>query len=276
MQRRLAVLGAEAKTKGEEDKAKVDAKIKAVKDGFETAGKVVELVSFAGFGGPAAIGEVAGGGSAALKGGLELGGKGVSLIGSTVEFIMTEMYKEDIEKAKQAIEKAKAAETNARKMDAELSITGSMLSIEGQVDQLAGAMGSLAAALRARKDYFASLGAESDKATGNKAGGKMSQYLAYVSQAMESKSHLETALSAANSASTVFATQNNAMAAHRRYAYVADSAGVWDDRARLRDADGPDLEQMRAARTFVENFAKAATAQLAVISNVISSLPAAE
>ena len=274
MQRRLGVLAAEAKDKGEEEKKKVEDKIQAVKDGFETAGKVVELVSFAGFGAPAAIAEVAGGGSTAIKGGLELGGKGVSLIGSTVEFIMTEMYREDIEKAKQAIEKAKAAEAHARKMDAELSITGSMLSIEGQVDQLAGAMGELAAALRARKDYFAALGAETDKATGSRSGSKMSQYLAYVSQAMESKSHLDTALSAAKSGEGVFAEQNNAMAKHRRESYVANSAGVWDDRARLRDEDGPDLEAMRAARGFLDNFTKAATAQLKVIDGVVASMPA--
>lgn len=166
---------------------------------------------------------------------------------------MTEMYSEDIEKAKQAIEKAKAAEAHARAMDAELSITGTMLSIEGQVDQLAGAMGELAAALRARKDYFAALGAETDKATGNKSSGQVSQYLSYVSQASESKSHLETALSAAQTGEGVLATQTNAMTEHRSYYYVADSAGVWDDAARIRDADGPDLEQMRAARTFLSN-----------------------
>jgi hypothetical protein len=103
-----------------------------------------------------------------------LAGKGTSLIGATAEFIMTQMYKEQIEKAKQEIEKAKVAETLAKKMDAELSITGSMLTVEGQLEELSGAMGQLALALKAREDYFAKLGAETDKATGNKPGGKIS------------------------------------------------------------------------------------------------------
>jgi hypothetical protein len=274
LQRRLAILGAKAAVQGEAEKQKIDDEINSVKTAFETAGKVGELVAFAGFGGPAAVAELTGGGATALKGGLELGGKGVSLIGSTVEFIMSEMYKEDIEKAKQTIAKAKAAEAHAKHLVAEFSITGTMLAVEGQLDQLAGAMGNLALALRARKDYFASLGAETDKATGNRAGGKISQYLAYVSQAMETKSHLETARTAATTGEGVLAVQNNVIRQHRRYAYVADSAGVWDDRARLRDPDGPDLEAMCEARSFLDAFIRAANAQLAVISRVLGSMPA--
>jgi hypothetical protein len=195
------------------------------------------------------------------------------LIGSTAEFIMTEMYKEDIQKAKQEIEKAKSAEEHARKMDADLSLTGSMLQVEGQLEQLSGAMGKLALALKARKDYFAALAAETEKATGAKPGGKISQYLAYVSQANETQSHIETAQSSANSALGVMNTRISEMVKHRSYAYVADSAGVWDDRARLVDADGPDVELLRAARDGLEAFLKSADKQLAVISRVTASLP---
>lgn len=275
MQKRAAVLAVEQRAAAEADKTKIDEKIKAVKDGVETVGKVIEAVSFAGFGGPAAVAEVAGGGATAIKGGLEIGGKATGMIGTAVEFIMTEMYKEQIEKAKQEITKAKTAEEHAKKMDAELSMTGSMFQIEGQLEQLSGAMADMALALRARKQYFAELGMESDKATGTKAGGKMSQYLAYVAQATETKSHLETANSSARNGLSVMNEQISAMSKHRRYRYVADSEGVWGNR-RFEDGDGPDLEQLKAARDGLDGFLKASTAQLGVIDTVIGSMPRPE
>jgi hypothetical protein len=276
LQKRAGVLALDAKAAGEAQKQAIDDKIKAVKGAFETAGEVVGAVSFAGFGGPALATEIMAGGSGAVKGGLEVAGMGTSLVGSTVEFIMTEMYKEQIEKAKQQVEKAKVAEAHARQMDAELSMDASMLAISGQLDQLQGAMGDLAVALRARKDYFATLGIAVDKASGNKAGGKMSQYLAYVSQAHESKAHIASALSAAESGAGVMQTQVSAMARHRTYAYVADRYGVWDDRARKRDGEGPDLAQLRAALETLRTFQTAAKARLAVIDSVIGSMPTAE
>lgn len=272
VQRRLAVLGAEARQKGETEKKEIEDKIAAVKGYAETAATVVSTVSFAGFGGPAAIKEIAGGGAGIAKGGLELGEKGLGLIGGTVEFIMTEMYKEDIEKAKQAIEKAKAAEEHARKLDADLGEIGGKLQIEGQVDQLAGAMGELAAALRARKDYFAKLGSDTDKAA-SRGGNGVSQYLSYVSQAIECKSHLASGLSAAGSADSVLATQNSAIASHRRTYYIVDAEGVWGNRNQ-RDPDGPDLEMLQAARALIGTFTKAASAQLTVVESVMRSLPA--
>ena len=274
MQRRAGVLAVEAKGKAEKEKAEIDEKIKAVKDGAETVGKVISVVSFAGFGAPEAITAIGEGGAKALKGGLELGDKGTGLVGTAAEFIMTQMYKEDIQKAKQEIEKAKTAEEHARKMDADLNLTGSMLTVEGQLEQLSGAMGQLALALKARKDYFAKLGTETDKATGQKPGGKMSQYLAYVSQANETKSHIETAKSSANSGLGVMNTQISEMVRHRTYYYVADSAGVWDDRARKVDAEGPDLELLKAARDGLSGFLKSADKELQVMDRVIGSMPA--
>jgi hypothetical protein len=273
MAKRAGVLAVEAKTKAEKEKTEIDEKIKAVKEGAETVGKVIEAVSFAGIGGPAAIKEIAEGGSGAIKGGLEIGGKSTGLIGSTAEFIMTQVYKDQIQKAKQEIEKAKVAEESARKMDAELSYTGSMLQVAGELDQLEGAMGQLATALKARKEYFAKLGSETDTATGGKPGGKISQYLTYVSQANETKSHIETAKASAVTGSGVMTTQINAMKAHRNYAYVADSAGVWDDRARKVDGPGPDVNQLDGARGTLSSFLKSADEELVVINSVIGSLP---
>jgi hypothetical protein len=273
MQRRAGVLAVEAKGKADKEKADIDEKIKAVKDAAETVATVISVVSFAGFGAPEAITAIGEGGAKALKGGLELGEKGAGLVGTTAEFIMTQLYKEDFQKAKQEIEKAKTAEEHAKKMDAELSLTGSMLTVEGQVEQLSGAMGQLALALKARKDYFAKLGAETDKATGQKPGGKMSQYLAYVSQANETKSHIETAKSSANAGMGVMHTQISEMAKHRTYYYVADSAGVWDDRARKRDAEGPDLAFLKEARDGLNGFLKSADKQLQSIDRVIGSMP---
>jgi hypothetical protein len=273
MQQRAGILALEAKGKAEKDKAAIEEKIKAVKAGAETVGSVIKAVSFAGFGGPAAVKAIGAGGAGAIKGGLDLGEKGTSLIGATAEFIMTQMYEEDIQKAKQEIAKAKVAEEHAKKMDAELRLTGSMLTIEGQLEQLQGAMGALSLALKARKNYFAKLGSESDKATGKKSGGKMSQYLAYVSQANETKSHIDGAKASANSATSVMNVQISQMSAHRNESYVADAEGVWGNR-RYRDGDGPDLRQLIDARNAVNGFIKSADKQLEVINQVISSLPA--
>ena len=196
MQKRAGLLAVEAKEKGEKEQQEIQEKITAVKDGFETATKVIETVSFIGFGAPEAIEGIEEGGTKGIKSGLELGGKGVTLVGSTVEFIMQQMYREQIEKAKQEIEKAKLAETYARKMDAQLSLDASMYQISGLLDQLAGEMGELSLALRDRKNYFAKIGADIDKASGSK-GGSVSQYLLYVSQAYEIESFIHSADAAA-------------------------------------------------------------------------------
>jgi hypothetical protein len=275
MQKRAAVLATDARAAAEKDKGAIDEKIKAVTDGFEAVGSVIGAVSFAGFGLPSAVSDIAAGGATAVKGGLEIGEKATGVIGATAEFVMTEMYKEQIQKAKQEIEKAKAAETHAKKMDAELSLTGSMLTVEGQLDQLGAAMGEMAAALKERKAYFAQLGADTDKARGNRAGGAMAQYLSYVSQAAETKSHLETARGAATNGLGVMKTQIADIAKHREYRYVADAAGVWDD-ARKQDDEGPDLKQLRSGRFALEDFLKAADAQLKVVDDVVASLPKPE
>jgi len=276
MQRRAAALAADQRVAAEKEKTEIDEKIKAVKEGVETVGKVIEAVSFGGFGAPEAIGKIAEGGAEGLKGGLELGKGGTSLVGSAVEFIMTEMYKDQIQKAKQEIEKAKTAEAHAKKMDAQLSLEGSMLTVEGQLEQLAGAMGDLALALRARKDYFAKLGAETEAATGTKKGSGVEQFLTYVSQASETKAHLENANAAATSGVQVMGSKIKEMATHRSYAYVADSAGVWDDRARRVDPEGPDLEELKGASKFLDSFLEASNKELLGISRVIGSLPAAK
>jgi hypothetical protein len=273
MQKRAGILALEAKGKAEKEKTEIEEKIKAVKDGAETVGKVISAVSFVGIGAPAAITDISAGGQAAIKSGLDLGEKGTSLVGSTAEFIMTEMYKEELQKAKQEIQKAKVAEEHAKKMDAGLSLTGSMLNMEGELQRLSGFMEELSSALKARKAYFAKLGFDTDKATGKKPGSKMSQYLLYVSQANETKSHVETAKESAASGLGVMKTQIYDMDKHRNYAYVADSAGVWDDRARIVDGDGPDLKQLKAARDRLDSFIKSADKQLEVINQVISSLP---
>jgi hypothetical protein len=69
-------------------------------------------------------------------------------------------------------------------------------------------------------------------------------------------------------------TQIGEMETHRSYAYVADSAGVWDDRARKVDADGPDLGQLKAARDGLGGFIESSDKQLVVIDSVINPLPA--
>ena len=118
---------------------------------------------------------------------------------------------------------------------------------------------------------FAKLGAETDKATGNKPGGKMSQFLTYVSQATETKSHLDTAKSSASSSVGVIKTQTSEMGKHRAEAY-GDSNAVWDGRNKV-DPKGPDLEQLLAARFVLEDFLKSADKQMEVINSVTSSLP---
>ncbi len=273
LQRRAGLLAVEEKDKADKEKSEIDEKIKAVTEGVETVGKVIEALSFAGFGAPEAIEGIAEGGTKAVKGGLELGSKGTSLIGATVGFVMTQMYKEQIEKAKQEIEKAKEAEAQAKKMDAALSYTGSMLQVQGQFQELTGFIGDLSAALEARKAYFAELGAKTEKQTGTRSGGEVSQYLAYVSQANETASQIETAKAAANNGIGVMDTQIHEIEEHRNYAYVANSAGVWDDRARMKDGDGPDLAELKGARDGLNNFIKSADQQLEIVHRVINSLP---
>jgi uncharacterized protein DUF4157 len=274
--KRAGILAAEAKSAAEDEKKKIDDKIAAVKSAAETAGAVVEAVSFAGFGAPGAIAKIGEGGASALEGGLELGSKGTSAVGAVAEFIMTEVYKQDIQKAKQKIELARAAGEAATRLDAEFSSTGFTLQLEGQVDQLSGAMEALATALKARKSYFEELAAETERATGQRPGGNVSQFLALVSQANETKSQIETAKSSASSGLGVMNSQISAMASHRGYAYVADSAGVWDDRARKVDAEGPDLGLLKAARNGLQGFNGSADKLLEVVDRVVRSLPAAE
>lgn len=281
MQKRAAVLSAEEKTKADEEKTKIQEKIKAVSEGAEKVAQVIEFVSFAAVGGPAAIGSVAEGigtGVATgetLKSGLELGSKGAGMVGSTVEFIMTMAYKEELEKAKQKIAETTEAVAHAQKLDAELSLTGSTLTMSGQLDELTALMGEWSLALQNRKDYLAQLGSAADRASGNKAGGDVSQYLAYVSQAAESQSYLEAARNAVVTSGGVMKTQIDAMAQHRNYAYVADEYGVWDDRARKVDGEGPDLAQLRAAYGWLTTFADSAASELLGLAGVMGAMPEA-
>jgi hypothetical protein len=273
MQARAAILASQAGTAAEHEKAEINEKIEAWKEGIEDVTSVIEAVSFAGFGAPEAVKGIAEGGSKAIKGGLELGSKGSSLVGSAVEFFMTQMYKEQIEKAQQEIEKAKVAEANAEKMDAELRLTGSLLAVQGQLQQLGGAMGELAAALQERKDYFAALAGRTEKATGSHPGGEVSQYLVYVSQANETASHIETAKAAAETGVGVMDTQIHEMEAHRTDSYP-DERGVYGGYdSWLRDEEGPDLAQLKAARDGLNSFIKSAADQLEVVHHVVASLP---
>ena len=66
--------------------------------------------------------------------------------------------------------------------------------------------------------------------------------------------------------------QISEMAKHRNYRYVANKYGVWDDRARIVDGEGPDLAQLRVALKLIEDFREAAQNQLLGLGFVIGSL----
>jgi hypothetical protein len=169
--------------------------------------------------------------------------------------------------------KASVAESYAKKMDADLSYTGSMMDMSGLVQELAGEMGLLALALRSRKDFFAALGEAGDKATRNKPGGKISQYIAYVSQAYETKTHLETARASAETSYKVMAEQAGWMYKHRMEWYgVAGSVWAADSKNR-QDGKGPDLDQINQARFALDKFGRSAEKQIQVVDDVVNSLP---
>lgn len=271
-QRLAANLADKAGKVAEADKTKIEDRIRRVREGIETAGKVIAIVSFAATGGAAAVGGLAIGGTAALKGGLEIGGRAAPLAGLTVEDILTGAYEQELDRAKREIADAKSAEEQAIALDAEYSLTGSMLELEGKVEQLAGLMKDLAAALRDRKAYFAALGAETDRVTGHRADGRISQYLAYVSQAAESKSFISTAKSSAESGLRVIHNELLAIIQHRREPYAVDADGVWGGPNHV-DPEGPDVEQLQDARDTLDKFIQSTDRQLEVINHVLASLP---
>lgn len=278
-QRKQALLAQEEKAAAEAEKSEIQEKIKAVAEGVEAVGKVIELVSFAGFGAPEAIGgigkavggaevvqeaTVAGGAVEAetkvesrlgegVKGGLELGSHATSLIGAGVEFIMTGMYKDELQKAQQSIMEAQAAISQAQALGVEFENAGWLFQAQGATQELEGFMGEWARALDDRKAYFAELGARVDRATGGRPGGEVSQYLAYVSQASETQSFLAAARAAADSAMAVISQQISSISKHRNEPYI-DAAGVWGGQD-IVDGDGPDVAQLRAAMDQVDVFA---------------------
>lgn len=278
-QRKQALLAQEEKAAAEEEKAEIQEKIEAVTEGVEAVGKVIELVSFAGFGAPEAVGGIgnAVGGAGVvqeatavegtvevetkveshlgegIKGGLELGGQATSLIGAGVEFIMTEMYKDELQKAQQSIMEAQAAISHAQALGVEFESAGWLFQAQGATEELQGLMGEWARALSDRKAYFAELGATTDKATGGKPGAEVSQYLAYVSQASETQSFLAAARGAADSAMAAIRSQVSLISKHRNEPYI-DAAGIWEYE-RFVDGDGPDLALLRAAIDQVDIFA---------------------
>gem|GEM_PF-5168418 len=260
MQRKAALLAKEEQKKAEAEKAEITEKIKAVTEGIETVGKVVEAVSFAGFGAPEAIsgiGEAAAGEGLGkgIKGGLELGSKATSLLGMSVEFIMTQRYKEELDRAQTHIMEAQAAVEHAKALGVEFEHAGWLLQAQGAMQELKGFMGQWAQALSARKNYMAQLGAATDKSSGNKAGGNASQYLAMVAQAAETVSFLDSAQAAADNTIDTIRAQVTEMSRHRKVPYAFDEASVFGTSERYVDGDGPDIAQLRAALDQVDQFA---------------------
>jgi len=272
LQQRAALLAVEAKEKAQADKTAIEEKISAVKNRVETVGSIIEAVSF-GVGVPGKIADIKAGGTERAEAGLELGGMAVSMIGEVAEFIMTQKYKDELQKAQEAIKKAVQAEAAAKAMDAQLNYEGSLLDLSGLIEELKGQMGLLALSLQARKEFFGKLGQVGDKATRDKPGGKLSQYVAYVAQASETKTHLESARSIAETSYGVMAAKAGEMYSHRHEWYgVAGSVWAADPRNMI-DGNGPDLDQINQARFALEKFGKSAGKQMQVVDDVVNSLP---
>jgi hypothetical protein len=267
MQKQAAILAGQQKGVAEGERREIEEKIKAKVEVVETVSKVMDLVGA----GPGLAHEMMEGGLEGLEHGVELGGKGTTLIGGAVGEILENYYREDIEKVKTEILSASTALDHANKLDASLSYDGSKLTQAGLVENLEGAMSALGLAIEARKSYYAKAGAVADKAAGNKAGGPASQYLVFLSQAKETKSFIESAKAAAAQAQAIVDKSRVEMYHHRHESY-SNANSIWTLHS-FEDETGPDVEQLLDLSMALENFDKSASKHLESIDSVIQYAP---
>ena len=298
LQAKKAELAARERAAAEAEKAEIQEKIKAVTEGIEKVTKVIEALAFVA-GAPEAVGDIGafvrgeeeGEFVKAAKGAGELGSHATSLIGSAAEFFLQRHYLPQLQEAQTRIMEASTAISHAQRLGVEFANVGWELQAQGSIQKLQGFMGDWLAALEKRKEYYAQLGLAADRASGGRAGGEVSQYLAYVSQAAETQSFVQQARTAADNAMNVIRAQISAILRHRKMPYTATAAAVWSGIETV-DPDGPDVGQLYAAldaadpyasenvhrsRTYIggEYQRTAAEAADASAASVVGSLPAA-
>ncbi|HLL22247.1 MAG TPA: DUF4157 domain-containing protein, partial [Kofleriaceae bacterium] len=259
-QGRLAELEEEKRKAADDEKAKIDEKIKAAKEAVEAIIKVCEFAGAVASGGATAAAP----GAAALgvtplsaEGmGKALGKQSTGLIGTGVEAVMQRYYKEDIQNLKNKSRNAAQAVSAAKAVDTAFRGEAEILRCEGQAQQLSGHMEDWANAAKAQHDYYVEVAAAAEKASGGGAGGAITQVMALASTASEARPHLSAGKSMATSAATSITTQHAGMVPHRNkmYGTLADASyGVTK-----YEGEGPDGAAVRACADKCNDWAKQA------------------
>jgi hypothetical protein len=252
---RVAELEKEKKDAADEDKAKIDEKIKAAKEAVETIIKVVEVVAGAVSGG-ATAGAMGTTSISGAKMGEELAKGSTGLVGMGVEAAMMRYYKEDLEKIRTRSRDAAQACAAASKLDTQFRGEAEAQRLDGQTQQLAGHMEEWTNAAKALHDYYVEVSEAAEKASGGKPGGAITQVMALSATASETRPHLGAGKSMAASASSSLDTQHAGMMGHRSkmYGTLKDASyGVT-----TYDGEGPDAAVVRACSDKCKSWAKQA------------------
>jgi hypothetical protein len=269
IQGQRALLEQEKADAKEEDKKKIDDKIKSAKEVAEAVVKVVKII--------VAIGGAAAGGAGVAKGaapGAQAGGSkgamdaakekgkdmaidgGLDMVPSIVELAMESYYKEDKAALTRAIGDAKNAASAAKELDPKLRIEAELERIDAANTKMAGHVSEWIAANKALREYFVQAAAAAEKASGGKPGGVISQLMSLAAAAGEVRPHIDSGKSMATSAKASLKARLAAMTPHRNkmYGNVEDASyGV-----NKRESEGPDVGQIRACISAIEGWEKQA------------------